>query len=554
MRRIPAVIGLLLVASPIGASQPNVLLITVDALRPDRLGCMDYPHRLTPTLDSLAAAGTVFTNAFTSSAWTSPALVSCLTGRHEPAHGVDTREKSLAPGVPTLPGELVKAGYHAPDVCYLVGSPNYQNLDFQAFDRKQEFLTAGHEIMFRWLETYAPSHQPFFLYYHYRDLHQPYAPSPPFDTRYLPDQRPPDDPEALARFTAVRTALLLPEGRLAFSPSDTGWVRGLYDGEVAEADARFFRPLLHQLRMLGIAENTLVIISADHGEELLEHGNVGHASTSLTSTLYDEELRIPLIVSWPAATTVGHVVRDMVQLVDVMPTVLDLTGIPVPEGIQGRSLRPLIEGEGLAPRPVYVSSVLGGYQATAQMQGIRLRAVRTDRWKLVRRDDQTLGSSRTLYDLAHDPSERVDCTTTHAGVADSLEGLLETWLARCRTLYRQPLWAGGEGRQGSAVRPTVLSPQTGDSLRFDSSKGMLGVRLQGTGAGDYDIQYSVGTGSYHVEGVIPSAPDGVFYGPFTPTFWNTLVGYNPWAFRVMPSGRSDLATDWVTFYLQPSDP
>lgn len=535
-------------ATPPPAETPNVVLISVDALRPDRLGSMGYWKPLTPTLDSLASSGALFTNAFTSSAWTSPALVSCLTGRHEPAHGVDTREKSLSAEVATLAGTLAAVGYHAPDICYLIGSPNYQNLGFQDFPEKHQFLTAGHDILFRWLDDYAASSRPFFLYYHFRDLHQPYDPSPPFDSLFMPGDLP-RDPASLERMAVVRSALLLPEGRTEFAPSDTGWVRGLYDGQVAEADARFFRPLFHRIRSLGIANTTLVIVTADHGEELLERGNIGHASTSLTSTLFDEELRVPLIISWPGRVPGGLRADDFVQLVDIMPTVLNLAGIAIPDGIQGRSLAPLLEGEPLEPQPVMVSSVLGGYQATATMQGIRLRAVRTGEWKLVRRDEPA-ASTRQLFNVAHDPMELSECAAMYPVIADSMEGLLESWLARCRTLYRAPLWAHGEGQAGMAVRPTITYPQSGDSLGFAASDGRLGVRLSAQGGGGMNIEYRVGEGAYRVEGTIPSEPDGVLFGPFTPSFWNTLSQYNPWSFRVVPAGRPELATAWVTFYVR----
>ncbi|MBN1424884.1 sulfatase [Candidatus Fermentibacteria bacterium] len=548
---LAALLGAPAVAGPARAETPNVVLITVDALRPDRLGSMGYWKPLTPTLDSLASSGTMFTNAFANSAWTSASLVSCLTGRHEPAHGVDTREKSLSRAVATLAGVLADAGYHAPDICYLVGSPNYQNLRFHDFPQKQEFLTTGHDILFRWLDDYATSNQPFFLYYHFRDLHQPYNPSPPFDSLFMP-QDVPRDPATQERIATVRNALLLPEGKLSFAATDTGWVRGLYDGQVAEADSLFFQPLFHRFRSLGIDSNTVVIISADHGEELLEHGNIGHASTSLTSTLYDEELRIPLIVSWPQGLQGGQRSKDLVQLVDIMPTVLDLVGVPIPEGVQGRSLTPLLKGMPLPPQPVFVSSVLGGYQATAQMQGIRLRAVRTDRWKLVRRDEAA-ASTRQLFHIESDPMELSECSALHPGMADSLEGLLESWLARCRSLYRAPLWAHDSRDQGPAVRPVIISPQPGDSLAFAASDGRLGVRLNAEGRGDMNIEYVVGEGTYRVEGAIPSEPDGVLFGPFTPTFWNTLSHYNPWAFRVVPAGHPDLATPWVTFFVKPCD-
>ncbi len=549
MMPLLALVMLTALGTPQAQERPNVLLITVDALRADRIGAVRAGVPLTPTLDSLAQSGALFENAFTCAAWTSPALVSCLTGRHEPSHGVDTREKSLSPGVPTLASCLERAGFSPPDICYLIGSPNYQNLGFQPFPRKQEFLTAGHDIIFRWLDTYARDQEPFFLYYHYRDLHQPYDPSPPFDTLFVPGGRPPQDPAAYERFLAVKHALLLPEGKIAFEPSDAAWIEGLYDGQVAEADARFFRPLFDRLRRLGVADRTLVIVTADHGEELLDHGNVGHASTSLTATLYDEELRIPLILSWPARILPRRI-ADLVQLVDVMPTVLDLLDLPIPEGVQGRSLVPLLEGKQEPAVPVFVSSVLGGYQATTQMQEIRLRAVRTPRWKLVRRDERA-SSRRALFDLFLDPAEAHDVAAVFPHVADSLEGLLESWLAQCRTLYRRPVWRVDSLPFPVLVRPVVLTPQDGDTLDFVSCEGRLGVSVEPGPTSDLTIEYSVGVGPYHVEGFLPAGPQGVSYGPFTPTFWNTLVRYNPWSFRVMPPGRPDLATPWRTFWLRP---
>jgi choline-sulfatase len=555
VRSVLLLIGVMVLSPSVPATEvqkPNIILITVDAFRPDRLGCLGYPRPLLATVDSLAAQGVVFESAFSSAAWTSPGLISFLTGRHEPAHGVDTREKSLSGAVSTLAGELVKAGYTAPDLCYLIGSPNYQNLGFNEFDRKQEFLTAGHDIIFRWLTEYAEEQQPFFLYYHYRDLHQPYDPGAPFDTLYLPGGEPPVDPVARTRFEKVRTALLLPPGEITYEQADTGWVRGLYDGQVAEMDQRFFRPLCATVRDLHIADNTVIVISADHGEELLDHGSVGHASTSLSSMLYDECIRIPLILCYPRVFRAGHIAAEQVQNIDVMPTLLDLIQRPIPAGVQGGSLLPLLTGGTLPQQPVYVSSVLGGYQATREMQRIHLRAVRTPRWKLMRRDALDEGARRWLFDIQEDPKELIDMHQSNMAVADSLEALLEAWLAQCRALYRQPLWAGSAERAaGAAVRPVVTSPLNGDSLSFHAVAGRLGVSLETPGYGDYDIEYNVGYGAYHVEGRLPCSPDGVLFGPFTPEFWNTLVGYNPWEFRVLPTGRPDLATEWIIFYLKP---
>jgi hypothetical protein len=215
-------------------------------------------------------------------------------------------------------------------------------------------------------------------------------------------------------------------------------------------------------------------------------------------------------------------------------------------------LLPALEGKKMPQTVVFVSSVLGGYQATREMQRVHLRAVRTPRWKLMRRDTRDVGAERWLFDLQDDSFEEHDVSEVHAAIADSLEAMLEAWLSECRSLYRQPLWAGSSGRvQGAAVRPIVTSPLDGDSISFHDVGGRLGVHLETPGYGNYDIEYNVGVGVYHVEGTLPCSPDGVLFGPFTPEFWNTLTGYNPWAFRVMPTGRDELSTEWITFNLRP---
>ncbi len=548
---VTVLVSMLFASSTMATRQPNIIVITIDALRPDHLGCYGYEKPVSPTLDSLAASGTIFTNAFSSAAWTSPGLLSLLTGRHEPAHGITTREKNLTPGVPTMAGELVNAGYTAPDICYLIGAPNYQNLGFQDFPQKQDFLTAGHDILFRWLDEFGGKEQPFLLYYHYRDLHQPYDPSPPFDTLFMPDGAPPSEPDAYQRYEKVRSSLLLPPGSIQYAESDTGWICGLYDGELAQFDITFLRPLLGKLRALGVDANTLIIISADHGEELLDHGAVGHASTAMTSSLFDETLRIPLVASWPGVILPGGKVEEQVQIVDIMPTLFDLLDISIPEDVQGRSLAAALKGDAIDQRTVFISSVLGGYQATREMQGIHLRAIRTPTWKLIKRDTEKSGAQRWLYHIKTDPMEMTDVSEANNAVADSMEALLSQWLVDCLSLYTQPLWTRTDTLPWHPEKPVVLSPTSGESLSFAGTGGRLGVRLNTPGRGQYEIEYNVGTGPYHVEGTIVSTPEGVSFGPFSPAFWGTLVRYNPWQFRVLPAGRPKLATGWITFNLEP---
>ena len=154
-------------------SRPNILLVTVDTFRPDHLGYYGYPLDTSPHLDTLSSEGVFFKQAFSSSGWTTPGLISILTSLYAPTHGVDIRGRSLAPQVETLVDALRGAGYRVPDLFFLTEIPNFANLGFEAYAKRDQLIHDGDEILFHWLEQESDPEQPFFLYYHYRDLHLP---------------------------------------------------------------------------------------------------------------------------------------------------------------------------------------------------------------------------------------------------------------------------------------------------------------------------------------------------------------------------------------------
>ena len=176
--------------------RPNILLITVDTFRPDHLSYYGYPRETSPELDRFSGEGVFFRQAFTTSGWTAPGLISIHTSLYAPAHAVDVRGKSLDPGVTTLAEALRGAGYRAPDIFFLTDIPNFKHLGFEPYSDRNKHLKHGDEILFRWLRDEAavsPSTDstgaataPFFLYYHYRDLHQPYAPGSAYEALYTP--------------------------------------------------------------------------------------------------------------------------------------------------------------------------------------------------------------------------------------------------------------------------------------------------------------------------------------------------------------------------------
>ena len=590
-----------------GRDLPNVLLITVDTFRHDRLGCAGYGRDTTPNLDRIASEGVLFTQAISSSSWTTPGLMSVLTGLYAPTHGVDARDRSLWAGAPTLPRLLKPLGYASPDICYLTVIPNFAGLGFDAYARRDSLLTSGDEVLFQCLEDYRDRR--FFIYYHYRDLHLPYNPAPPYDRLFAPEGFDWTKlPEAKRR--AVTEDVMIPFGHVTFEEGDRGWIAGLYDGEVRQMDERFFGRLEESLVRLGLKERTFLIVTADHGEELLDHGFVGHASTSLKGTSYDEVIRVPLILRYPGGLAGGRRAPEQVQNIDVAPTVLDLLRAEVPEALQGRSLLPLIRGEaGWRERPAFCETTPGGYQAPPEMLRTRVRSMRTPEWKFIR----TVGPSvdeAELYHLKEDPGERRNVAAEYPEVARQMRGELERWVEKAEEGKRQeatgnrpsptpkpgerplapppsPVRTGegggmgvGEGLPHASSPPTIhrivpphcltphnpqsairnpqseeliliLSPAEGETLRFEAAQGTIAPRWAGDSTAAYAAEYSVGEGTHHLEGEIPVQGSAPRYGPFGETMWNTLALYNPWRFRVRRSGDPKGWSAWRTFFVAP---
>ena len=544
-------------------TRPNILLITVDTFRADHIGYDGYPYATTPNLDSLSASGVFFKKAFTTSGWTAPGLISIQTSLYAPSHGVDIRGRSMNPSVITLAEALREVGYRAPDIFFLTDIPNFQNLGLEPWARRTQYLHDGDEILFRWLEEEAAaSDRPFFLYYHYRDLHQPYAPGEEYEELFAENAFGPrwNPMSWVRRFVAdekmaiVQRDVMVPRGTLDFAPWDKRWVDALYDGEVRRLDDHIFGRLRRVLREQGLEDNTIIVVSADHGEELLEHGLIGHVSTFKEGSLSEEITRIPLIFWAPGRLPKGLVLEEaLVQAIDVMPTLLELARAPIPEGVQGRSLRPLFAGGTLPPRPLFLETSGGGYTADLAQYASRTRALRTERWKLIW---HTPGDAIELYDIALDPAEDDEVSQANPQIADSLLQLLTTWAATHPKIRE----AGADTARTNAVatssqrqdRVTVLFPASGDTLQYIGAGQTIQLQWDGDSR-HYTVEYEIGLGAYHLDGLLEVESNTPSYGPFHADFWNSLVLYNPWRFRVYPQGRPDAASDWVTFNLEASD-
>ena len=366
---------------------PNILLFTVDACRPDHFGCYGYNRNTTPNIDKLAKEGVLFTRAFSQSAWTTPGMISLFTSLYPPTHDVDAKGKTLKDNVLTLPKVLKGNGYAVPVLPKFVDISNYWHLGFDVVD-KERFQGAEGEDLLKLLEAYKGKR--FFIWYHYHGLHLPYNPQNPYDKIFQEDifSDIAADSEAVS---VVKKKSVIKDGSIRFDNTDRRIVSALYDGQLRQLDD-YIGQLMEKMKKWGILDNTVIIVTSDHGEELFEHGFIGHASTSLNAKLYDEIIHIPLIIWWPKK--VEHRIADeLVQQIDVMPTILDMLGLPIPEGLHGYSLLPLMREksvDNLKLKPgrfeqgvVFCETILGGYQSTKEMEEIKLRCIRTKEWKLI---------------------------------------------------------------------------------------------------------------------------------------------------------------------------
>jgi len=337
----------------------HVVLIVVDTLRADHLSLAGYGRPTSPRLEALAREGTVFTRAYAHSSSTRPSVATILTGRLPSAHGVVTQgADGLAPEVPFLPARLREAGFRT--LAFVTNPQVHPKLGFaRGFDVFEPIFPGGlepaelnafdlvtrpaGEVLARAREAIAaaPREMPLFVYVHLLDPHAPYEPPPGWRERFTQPGYEGPITGTLFDFAA--------DDAMREDPAHLAQFEGLYDGEIAYTDAAI-GDFVEWLRREGRLDHTLVGITADHGEEFLEHDDLGHGLT-----LYEEVVRTPML--WLGAGVPEDDRRDaLVGLVDVAPTVLEAVGLPVPEGaFQGRSL--FAEGDpaaGVAAREALV--------------------------------------------------------------------------------------------------------------------------------------------------------------------------------------------------------
>jgi arylsulfatase len=407
-------------------SRPHVILILVDALRADHTSANGYHRTTTPNLDDrLLNHGVSFTRARTPSPWTGPANMAIMTGYY-PYHLNATWDHTVLPAtIPTLAEMLHEAGYFGAGFvsnAFLSQSRGFSR-GFDVYDDALAFnptsfqgvAAALNGRVFSWLASGPPEPAPLFLFVYYVDPHTWYHPVPPFNTLYDETYTGNLHPEVYRDGQDVVADVISPSER------DVEHLIALYDGETAYWDY-YLGELLAELENQQLLDNSLVVVTADHGQAFGEHGRWTHGNG-----LYEEVLRVPLLVRYPGLITPGQTIDDPVLNMDLMPTILDFAGVQTPPGLHATSLRPILQQ---ATPVLYRDSY-------AEIDGVRnpghwafwnaprgdLCCIVRDDWKLIHHLDQP--EADELYSLSPSPLyERVNQIATLPQLAAELRDAL----------------------------------------------------------------------------------------------------------------------------------
>jgi len=431
----------------------NVLFIIGDAVRSVNLHCYDYSKETSPNIDKLASEGVLFKNAIAHSNHTVPGLVSLLSGLYPTTHGIDSPRnlvnwEKLWKGWITPFDELKKVGY-------LTAGPDkwaYGRLNYKIeVENPLEFIIKNKD-------------RNFFLWYRIAITHLPYNPSPPYDKMFLLKgyvvskstqkklgivksksiiHRPgltsqvESGDSNLLEAPDEDTAKKYPRtvGILTFCEKDKVPIIALYDGEVRTLDDLVGK-YIAKLEELGILDKTIIVFTSDHGEELLERGSVGHSSSSLSGTLYDENIRIPLIMRYPPAIPKGIVIKTQVSQVDVMPTIFEILGFKYPGKMDGISLLPLIKGKRIDfKEETYAETLPCGWQVVKGDKR-RIWCIRNLEWKLIYYSNplKPEENSYELFNLKNDPGEKINVVDRNPDIYKELKDKLENWMSKAISL------------------------------------------------------------------------------------------------------------------------
>jgi arylsulfatase A-like enzyme len=432
------------------ATPRGVILIQADTLRPDHLGLYGHKRDTAPFLSRLASSSAVFQNTYAQAGWTKVSTPSIMTSLYPSTHGVATIDDRLPASATTIAEVYHAAGYATLSLSSVVFTGQYTNLH-QGFEELHELTSVAdsggpfssktsREYVDRasdWIERHRDT--PFFVYLHVFDPHSPYEPRRPYAAMWADRSK---REEHIKQREALRKVIANPffKGRgmatreemlkagidpAAYIAYDKDW----YDSSIRGLDAELER-FFERLRMSGLDENVAVVFLSDHGEEFHDHGRMWHGQSA-----YGEMVRVPLIVHWPGHITPRRL-DEPVELIDVMPTLLDISGLASPDGIQGQSLMPLFEANGgntpgtvaaangWRHRPVIIEKRPEGERGFPNAS--EAFAIIDGQWKLIHNTVREPGRPEfELFDVAHDPFDQKNLADQHPDVVQRLAKAVE---------------------------------------------------------------------------------------------------------------------------------
>jgi len=406
----------------------NVIILLIDALRRDHLGLYGYSRDTSPFLDQLASQGVVFEDAIALASWTQPSVASLLTSQHpaclrnerslydlrraELPMAVYFHAQGYATGAFLTNRSLVReAGFH-------LGFGTFVENNAYGLRQKARLL---HEQLFPWM--LAKKQRPLFVYSHYMEVHGPYRATDEYAYLFLPREYP-LPPKAERGFMNLYQQQILIEGKPADITEEKKEEKiALYDACIRQLDDEL-KKLFSHLQENGLRENSIIWIVSDHGEEFFDHCSVKHSYS-----LYEEILRIPMILLYPGGPK-GQRVRGQVDLRDVMPTTVELLGgDPLALPVEGRSLLPMIE-EGAPGKEIILSEANVSHKADRWILSLRTLE---EKWLI----DRLWGEKR-FYNLKEDPGERSYRQEPPDNLKKKFASFIQSWDARCEATFVNP--------------------------------------------------------------------------------------------------------------------
>lgn len=499
------------------ARPPNVILLTVESLRADALTPALAPAFFRALEDRDAVA---FPRHRAVSAWTAPNIIALLTGVAPADQAVHSRGRSLPKAIETPLEWMAERGWR-------IGS-------VQAFARIETYANLGLEVtpgvgLEPWLARRIIDGAPFFVWYHYLDTHLPFDAWPEFaeEASAVPA-------EALRRLAPVRTDPAVPVGVVRFEPGDEQHVQAFYRAGIRQFDA-WFAMFWDFFQRSGLHRGTILVVTADHGEELLERGRVGHASTTRDASLKEEIVRVPLAVWLPpgrdrAALRAAAEELVMTDHLDVMPTILGLLGDPVGYEGDGRDL-----ARNPSERPWYGLTSRAGF-AEPDPDDIReyLVSIRDGRWKATTRYRDGRRIDTALFDLARDPQERSDRAEAEGEQAAHLAGFMDRRFQRAMSADTRTAAADGDS---AAPRPEWIWPDGSRRVGYDDLVSRFHLEWTGAPGGDYVVEYEAGQGLLELSGSFRVTGTRHDFGEVERSYWNSfVVPYRQVTLRVRPAG------------------